>query len=154
MQKIYRIQLSPQERHSLIELTTSGKRISAKKVIKAQALLLCDESSEGSAYSDPQVMDATGMKSATLSRLRQRVCEVGPLEALDRKPQASASRKKIVDGRVEARLTQIACSKAPDGRRRWTLRLIADKLVELEIVDEISYETVRSCMKKKRLNRG
>jgi tryptophan 2,3-dioxygenase len=154
MQKIYRIKLSPEERAALISLTTSSKRISAKKVIKAQALLLADESEAGQANTDAQIMQATGMKPATLVRLRQRVCEVGPIEALERKPQASLSRKKIVDGEVEAQLTRIACSRAPDGRKRWTLRLLADKLVELEVVAAISHETVRSSMKKNTSNRG
>jgi hypothetical protein len=154
MQKIYRIQLSSEEHSCLTELTRSGKRISAKKVIKAQALLLADESTDGPAYNDKQVMEATGMKPATLVRLRKRVCEVGPVEALERKPQASPSRKKIIDGEVEAQLTQLACSQAPDGRKQWTLRLLAGKLVELEIVDSISHETVRSGMKKKTSNRG
>jgi hypothetical protein len=154
MQKIYRIKLSPEERSELTELTRSGKRTSAKKVIKAQALLLADESGEGPGYTDPQIIEATGMSPATLVRLRQRVCEVGPAEALERKVQASPSRKKIIDGEAEAQLTQLACSQAPDGRKAWTLRLLADKLVELEIVDSISHETVRGAMKKKPSSRG
>jgi hypothetical protein len=154
MQKIYRIKLSPEERTCLTDLTKSGKRISAKKVIKAQALLLADESDDGPGYTDAQIMEATGMKPATLVRLRKRVCEVGPAEALERKTQASPSRKKIIDGEVEAQLTQLACSQAPDGRKKWTLRLLADKLVELEIVESISHETVRGGMKKKTSNRG
>jgi hypothetical protein len=149
MQKIYRIHLSAEERDSLTALTTSSKPISAKKVIKARALLLADESDSGPSLSDVEIMKATGMKPATLVRLRQRVGEVGPIAALDRRPQTRPSREKIVDGEVEALLTQIACSEAPDGRSRWTLRLIADRLVELEIVDSISYETVRAAMKKK-----
>jgi hypothetical protein len=154
MQKIYRIKLSPEERDDLISLTTSSKRVSAKKVIKARALLLADESEAGPANTDAQIMQATGMKPATLVRLRQRVCEVGPVEALERKAQASPSRMKIVDGEVEAQITRIACSQAPDGRKRWTLRLIAGKLVELEVVGAISHETVRASMKKKTSNRG
>ena len=154
MQKIYRIKLSDEERVELIELTTSGKRVSAKKVIKARALLLADESEAGPASTDKEIMDATGMKPATLVRLRKRVCEVGAIQALERKTQTAPSRKKIIDGEVEAKLTQIACSEAPDGRQRWTLRLLADKLVELEVVEKISHETVRASMKKKRSSRG
>jgi len=154
MPKLYRIELTPGERDELTDLTTSSRKVSAKKVIKAQALLLSDESDLGPAYTDEQVREATGMKSAALVRLRQRVHEVGPLEPLHRKPQITPSRKKIVDGEVEARITQIACSEAPDGRNRWTLKLIAEELIALEVVDSISYETVRTCMKKKRSNRG
>lgn len=154
MPKLYRIELTSEEREALSELTNSSKKISAKKVIKARALLLCDESELGPSYTDAQVREATGMTPATLVRLRQRVCEVGPLEALHRKPQLTPSRKKIVDGEVEARITQIACSEAPDGRNKWTLRLIAEELVSLEVVGEISHETVRAAMKKKTSNRG
>lgn len=154
MQKLYRIKLSSEERSSLTSLTRSSKRVSAKKVLKAQALLLADESEDGPACSDARIMEATGMKPATLVRLRKRVCEVGPLEALERKRQASPSRRKIIDGEVEAQLTQLACSEAPDGRNKWTLRLLADQLVELEIVDSISHETVRAAMKKKTSSRG
>jgi len=147
MQKSYRIHRSAEERDSLTALTTSSKPISAKKVIKARALLLlADESDSGPSLRDVEIMKATGMKPATLVRLRQRVGEVGPIAALDRRPQTRPSREKIVDGEVEAILTQIACSEAPDGRSRWTLRLIADRLVELEIVDSISYETVRAAV--------
>jgi hypothetical protein len=154
MQKIYRIHLSPEERRELSDLINSGRRVAAKKVIKAQALLLADESGDGPAYTDAKIMEATGMKPATLVRLRQRVCEVGPLQALERNAQASPSRRKIIDGEVEAQLTQLACSQAPDGRDKWTLRLLAGKLVELKIVDSISHETVRGGMKKKTSNHG
>ena len=154
MQKIYRIHLSPEERRELGDLINSGRRVAAKKVIKARALLLADESDDGPAYTDANIMEATGMKPATLVRLRQRACEAGPLQALERNAQASPSRRKIIDGEVEAQLTQLACSQAPDGRNRWTLRLLAGKLVELEIVDSISHETVRCGMKKKTSNRG
>lgn len=154
MQKLYRIHLSSEERTQLTELTSSGKRVSAKKVIKARALLLGDESGDGPACTDVEIMKATGMKPATLVRLRKRVCEVGPIESLEPKVRKSPSRKKILDGEAEARLTQLACSEAPDGRKSWTLRLLADKLVELEIVDTISHETVRGVLKKTTSNRG
>ena len=154
MEKVYRIKLSTRERQSLTELTTSSKRICAKKVIKARALLLADESEPGQGCTDEQIMQASGMKPATLVRLRRRACEVGPMDALDRKRQVTASREKIVDGEVEAKLTQIACSQAPDGRKRWTLRLLAGRLVELEIVESISYETVRGALKKMSLSPG
>lgn len=154
MQKVYRIILSTEERALLSDLIKSGKRISTKKVIKAQALLLADESEAGPGKTDPQIQEATGMKPATLVRLRKRVCEVGPIEALERKPQASPSRQKVFDGEAEAKLTQLACSEPPDGRSKWTLRLLADKLVELKVVDAVSHETVRAVMKKKTSNRG
>jgi len=154
MEKIYRIKLSNQERNELEQLTNSSRRVAALKVTKARSVLLADESEQGPALGDPEIMKATGIKPATLTRLRQRVCEVGPLEALERMKQTTVSRKKIVDGEVEAKLTQIACSEAPDGRKRWTLRLLAGRLVELEIVESISHETVRNALKKTNSNPG
>lgn len=154
MEKIYRIKLSNQERKELEQLINSSRKVAALKVTKARSVLLADESEQGPALRDPEIMGATGIKPATLTRLRQRVCEVGPLDALERKKQATASREKIVDGEVEAKLTQIACSQAPDGRKRWTLRLLAGRLVELEIVGNISHETVRAALKKTSSNLG
>jgi len=154
MEKIYRIKLSNQERSELDQLINSSRKVAALKVTKARSVILADESEQGAALSDHEIMKATGIKSATLSRLRRRVCEVGPMEALERIKQTTVSRKKIVDGEVEAKLTQIACSEAPDGRKRWTLRLLADRLVELEIVESISHETVRDALKKTNSNPG
>jgi Homeodomain-like domain len=147
MRKIYRIQLSTEERAEL-EALTRRKFVEGGKVIKARALLLCDESADGPGMRDPEVMEATGMKPATLGRLRERCCEVGPLQALDRAKQARPSRTSKVTGEVEARLTALACSEAPDGCKRWTLNLLGARLVELELVDSISYETVRKALKK------
>ena len=154
MQKIYRIKLSAQERSELERFPNSRKKVAALKVTKARAILLADESEAGPALRDPDIMKATGIKPATLSRLRQRVCEVSPIEALERKAQARPSRKAKIDGEVEARLTTIACSQAPEGRKRWTLRLLAKRLVELELVDSISHEAVRQALKKTTSNPG
>ena len=154
MQKIYRIKLSAEERNQLEQLPNSRKKVAALKVTKARALLLADESEGGPALRDPDIINATGIKPATLSRLRQRVCEVGPIQALERKVQAQPSRKAKIDGEVEARLATIACSQAPEGRKRWTLRLMAERMVELEIVDSISHEAVRKALKKTTLNPG
>ncbi len=147
MQKIYRIKLSSEERSELESL--SGKRnAAAHKVLKARALLLCDESESGDGLKDSEIVKTTGIAICTLRRLRQRCCEVGPMEALERKRQQSLSRPRKLDGEAQARLTTLACSEAPEGCKRWTLRLLADKLVELEVVDSISYETVRGELKK------
>lgn len=154
MQKIYRIKLSRTEREELEHFPNSRKKVAALKVTKARAILLADESDGGPALRDPDIIKATGIKPATLSRLRQRVCEVGPIEALERKPQAQPSRKRKIDGDLEARLTTIACSEAPEGRKRWTLRLLAERLVELEVVDSVSHETVRQALKKTTSNLG
>lgn len=147
MRKIYRIQLSAEERAEL-EVLTRRKFVDGHKVCKARALLLCDESGDGPGMSDAAVIEATGMKAATLGRLRERCCEVGPLQALERAKQVRPSRTPKVTGEVEARLTALACSEAPDGCKRWTLNLLGARLVELELVDSISYETVRRVLKK------
>ena len=154
MQKIYRIKLTAGERLELEQLPNSRKKVAALKVTKARALLLADESKAGPALSDPDIINATGIKPATLSRLRQRVCEVGPIQALERKAQAQPSHPAKIDGEIEARLITIACSQAPEGRKRWTLRLLAERLVELEIVDSISHEAVRQALKKTGSNPG
>jgi len=147
MRKIYRIKLSLEERSELEFL--SGKRnVAAHKVLKARALLLCDESKDGEGLKDPEIIEETGITRTTLARLRQRCCEVGPLEALERKQQQGVSRARKLDGEGQARLTTLACSSAPEGCKRWTLRLLSDKLVELEVVGEISHETVRAELKK------
>lgn len=154
MQKIYRIKLAPEERQQLEEITRSTKPIAANKVTKARALLLADESVQGAAWSDPDIIAATGIASATLSRLRERTCEVGPIDALHRKPQALPSRPRRLTGEVEARAIAIACSEAPEGYKRWTMQLIANELVKLEVLDSVSDEAVRLMLKKTRLNPG
>lgn len=147
MRKLYRLKLSSEERQAL-EALTRKKRIAASKVLKARSLLLADESPEGEAWKDPQIIEAIGIKSATLARLRRQCCEVGPLEALERKQRTTPPREPILDGESEAKLVQLACSKAPKGHARWTLRLLAEKMVTLEFVDSISHETVRQSLKK------
>ncbi len=154
MPNIYRIELSKEERRELIDITKSRRRISPEKVLKARALLLADESDEGTAYNDAKITEALGLQAATLRRLRQRVGEVGPIHALDRKPQSAPSRKSIITGEVESQIIKIACSEAPNGRSDWTLRLIAGKLIEMEVVESISHETVRTVLKKTTSNPG
>lgn len=151
MQKVYRIKLSAGERRSLEKLSRS-QTAAAHKVTKARALLLCDESRTGPGLKDSEVTSKTGIKPATLERLRRRCCDVGPLDALERKVQANRARK--FTGEVEARLVTLACSEPPEGCARWTLQLLADKLVELKVVDYITDEAVRRQLKKTNLSLG
>jgi hypothetical protein len=95
--------LSSEERQALDALTKKG-RVAASKVLKARALLLADESPEGKGWKDPQIMEATGIKSVTLARLKQRCCEVGPLKALERKRRTTRPREPVLDGESEANL--------------------------------------------------
>ncbi|MFT6382845.1 MAG: hypothetical protein ACJAXZ_004348 [Akkermansiaceae bacterium] len=109
---------------------SSQKRAAAYKVSKARALLLTDESPDGPAFTDQQVVSKTGMILRTIERLRKRFHEVGPLEALEPIARTHVSRKPALDDDQEARLVQIACREPPPGWARWTLKLLAGKLVD------------------------
>lgn len=145
--KKYRIKLASDERSALEDIRDRGLHKSAK-FKRALALLLADEGSDGPALKDAEITTATGLASATLARLRLRCCEVGPLEALERVPREIPPREIKVTGEVEAHITRLACSEAPEGQVRWTLALIAGKLVELEIIGSISPSSVARVLKK------
>jgi len=151
--KIYRIKLSKEERSELIAIRDRGSN-KAVKFKRASALLLCDEGPLGPALTDAEVQRGTSMSPRTLARLRQRCCEVGPLGALERKTRETPPREIKVTGEVEARITQLACSKPPEGHSRWTLRLLAKHLVEIEVIDSISHNTVGLVLKKVSSNPG
>jgi transposase len=145
--KKYKVTLTAEERKSLQDLVAAGKGAS-KKLLQAHILLKADASPKGPAWSDARIAEALEVSTRTIERLRERLVEQGLEAALGRKKQDRPSREPILDGRAEARLIALACSAAPHGRARWTLRLLADRLVELEIVDTISTETVRRTLKK------
>lgn len=140
----YVARLNDSERQSLQELL-GGKRVAADKLLRARILLKADV--EGPAWSDPEIAEAFDVGASTIHRLRQRLVEEGLEAALARRP-SSQQRVKKIDGATEARLIVIACGSAPEGRARWTLQLLADKMVELQLVDSISAETVRTTLKK------
>jgi len=142
----YVVRLTDSERQSLLALFT-GKRVAADKLLRARILLKADV--DGPAWSDPEVADAFGVGLSTIHRLRQRLVEEGLQAALARRP-SSQQRVKKIDGAKEAYLIAVACGSPPEGRARWTLQLLADKLVELQVVDSISIETVRTTLKKTR----
>lgn len=145
--KLHRIKLSETERHEL-EAIRDYKRGNPSRVLRAIALLLSDEGPAGPALKDSEIRLATGMKPSTLERLRIRCCEVGPLGALERKAREKPPREVKITGDVQARVIQLACSKPPAGRARWTLRLIAEHLVEIEAIDAISHQSVGTILKK------
>jgi len=151
--KKYKVTLTAEERKSLQELISAGKA-SALKLIRARILLKADAASGGPAWIDERIAEAIEVNVTTVERIRQRFVEQGLEAALSRKPQDRPSRQRKLDGRSEARLIALACSAPPTGRTAWTLRLLADKLVELEIVDTISDETVRQVLKKTNSSRG
>jgi len=145
--KRYTIRLSEEERTRLVALVSKGKA-AARKRLHAQVLLKADVSAAGAGWTDQQIVEAFGMGERTVEAIRQRCVEEGLDAALERKPQCRPSRQPLLDGAKEARLVALCCGKVPAGQARWTLRLLADELVRLEIVDSISHETVRQALKK------
>jgi hypothetical protein len=142
----YKVTLTQSERSQLTELTRSGKAPTAR-FIYARALLLCDAGEFGDPWKVADVAVALGVTARTVEHLKQRFVEEGLEAALARKPQRKP-REAPFDGEFDARLTALACSQAPAGCQRWTVRLLADKLVELKIVDSISTMTVQRSLKK------
>jgi transposase len=152
MQKRYRVTLTERERQDLTKLVSSGQG-AAKKLRRARLLLLADESEYGPAKSDPEIVDALGCGRATVERVRQQFVEEGLEHALQPPPRRRVY-QRLLDGKAEAHLVALACSAPPEGRARWTLRLLSDHMVELEYVEAISHETVRRTLKKTSLSRG
>lgn len=145
MNKKYIVRLTAQERRDLKDLVGKG-RGAAYKMRHANILLLADAGGPG--WSDERIAEATSVHLCTVANVRQRFVERGLEAALGRKKQIRPSRQRLLDGEKEAKLIAIACSEAPEGRAHWTLHLLADKLVELNIVQSISHETVRRTLKK------
>ena len=143
----YRVTLTAEERERLESLSTTGVR-AAKTVLHARALLLLDAGEHGQNWKVGEVAEALGMTPRTLEHLKERFVERGLEEALERKERESPPRPIVFDGAFEARLLQLACSEAPKGHSRWTVRLLADKLVELKIVPTVSPMTVCNTLKK------
>ena len=152
-QKRYLVTLTPEERDHLGGLLSAGKR-SALTLARARILLKADQADGGPAWPDDRIAEALDCGVRTVERVRQRFVERGLEAALGRKPQDRPSRERKLDGRAEARLIALACSEPPDGRAAWTLQLLADRLVELRVVDSVCDETVRRVLKKTRSSRG
>jgi transposase len=146
MKKKYPVILSKTERVELKRLIAAGTA-PARKLTHARILLKADESPEGPGWVDEQVADAVETSQPTVARVRKQYFEEGLEAALNRRPPNREYHRKL-DGEQEAHLLALACSKPPEGQARWSLRLLADKLVELEIVEEVSYQTVRRTLKK------
>jgi transposase len=147
----YRVTLTEEERKDLEALTRNGKT-GAKKFIYARALLLCDAGADGPAWTVATTAEALGVTSRTIEHLKKRFVEEGLEAALGRKPRERPPRDVIFDGAFEARLIALACSAAPEGYERWTVRLLADKAVELEFAPSVSHMTVQRVLKKTNLS--
>ena len=147
----YRVTLTDEERKNLEALTRNGKT-GAKKFIGARALLLCDARPNGPGWTVAAVAEALGVTSRTIEHLKKRFVEEGLDAALTRKEREKLPRDVTFDGSFEARLIALACSEAPDGRGRWTVRLLADKAVELNFAPSVSHMTVHRILKKMSLS--
>ena len=152
MKKRYRVTLTDQERRDLSKLISTGKG-AAKKLRRARLLLLADEAEGGAAKSDPEIVDALGCGRATVERVRRQFVEEG-LDLALQPPPRRRDYARLMDGAAEAHLVALACSAPPAGRARWTLRLLSDRMVELEYVESLSHETVRRTLKKTNLSPG
>ena len=145
--KKYVVTLSDEERERLGTLIGTGKR-AARQVLKARILLKADASDAGACWSDCEIAAALETSVDTVARTRQRLVEEGREAALNRKHSPNSARKPIFDGAAEAKLIALACSEPPKGRSRWSLRLLEAKVVDLEIVDRASDNTIGRTLKK------
>jgi transposase len=149
MHKLYIVKLDKEERKQLAELVKK-ENVAAKKRTHAQVLLLADCGRHGPGWKDEAIAEACRVTIRTVENIRKRLVLEGLDAALNRKPQTRLSRQKILDGEKEAKVIALCCGAKPAGHARWTLRLLAERAVELEIVESISHETVRQCLKKTR----
>jgi transposase len=150
--KKYRVTLTAAERDELEQLLARGKA-DVRRLKHAQVLLKADQAEGGPAWPDERIVAALDVGIATVQRLRQRFVEEGLQAALSPYRVGQRIYQRKLDGEQEAKLIALACSTPPDERGRWTLRLLAGRMVELQHVDTLSYETVRQTLKKTRSSR-
>ena len=146
MRKLYVVHLSEEEKELLEAITTKGES-KARRIRRAHILLLADEG-----LKDKQIARSLGAAVTTVERVRKRFVEEGLQAALSERPRPGARPK--LDGRQEAYLMALACSDPPEGKKHWTMQMLAERLVELEMVEEISDETVRRTLKRGTSSRG
>jgi transposase len=153
MRKVYRVELSEEDRDQLKDLVRrgkleKGKRPSALKLTRARILLKADQAEGGPAYTDAAIAEAFDVSPKTVFNIRQKWVELGLEQTLERRAQKTPSRQPKLDGKAEAKLIACSCGPAPEGRSKWTLQLLSDKVVELGLADSICRETVRQTLKK------
>jgi transposase len=151
MVKKYIVRLSEEERQTLEQIVTTGKR-AAYTINHARILLKADDNQLNGSWRDQDIQAALDMSLRTIERVRQRFVEEGLDAALKCRP--GGGRKPKLDGEVEAHLVALRCSEAPNGKGRWTLRLLAGQMVELGYIEQLSHESVRQVLKKTNCNRG
>ena len=152
MEKRYRVTLTQEERQELEKMVSAGKA-AARKLARARILLLADQADGGPARSDPEITAALGCGRATVERVRKLFVEEGFEAVLNPQPTMRIYERRL-DGKAEAHLVALACGAPPEGRARWTLRLLADRLVGLGCVESVSHEAVRQTLKKTNLSPG
>jgi len=152
MKKKYIVTLTEAERRILQEMLSRGKA-AARKLVHARILLKADASADGPAWNDDAIAEGLEVGRATVERVRREFVEEGLQPALERR-KPCRQYERALDGDGEAHLVALACSQAPEGRGRWTLRLLADRMVRLEYVDKVSKDTVSRVLKKTNLSLG
>jgi|TARA_B100001964_G_C14176064_1_gene573884 hypothetical protein len=150
--KKYVVELSSDEREHLEALISKGKS-SAKAILKARILLKADQGPLGPSWTDDRIVEALDSNASMVTRVRRQLVEEGLEAVLTRKKRAHPPIQPIFDGEAQARLIALACSEPPDGHARWSIRLLADKVVELEIVEAAHFNTVGRALKKTTSNR-
>jgi len=152
MKKKYIVTLTQEERRTLQAMLSKGKA-AARKLMHARILLKADAGPDGPAWKDGRIADSLELGRATVERVRKMFVEEGLTAALERRrPRRQYDR--ALDGDGEAHLVALACQKPPEGRSRWTLRLLADRMIQLGYVEQLSYQTVRRTLKKTNLSLG
>jgi len=151
--KKYIVKLSEDERETLKKIITSG-RGPARMFTRARILMKADQGQHGPSWGDEKISDALDVTIQTIERIRKQLVEEGLDAALSRRQYKQKVSRKKIDGDVEAHLIALSCSEPPEGFARWTLRLLADKIVELGYLENISHEAIRQTLKKTNLNRG
>ena len=147
MNKKYIVTLTAEERRSLMGLLWLGYG-PTRKLTRARILLKADQGTEGPGWSDQRISDALEVGLATIGRVRERYVHEGVEGALKRRPNSNPRSCKV-DGEQEAHLVALSCRQPPAGHKRWTMRLLASKMVELDYIDSVSHETVRQVLKKR-----
>lgn len=152
MQK-YQIELTQAQRQALEQLIKAGQA-RARKIMHAHILLKSDSSEQGPKWSDEEIQQAFDVGESTILRVRKRFVEHGLADAIERRPQPPRPEKRILNGRHEAYVIALACGEKPPGRERWSVRLLAHKMVEVGYVEQVGRETVRVALKKMNSNPG
>jgi len=150
--KIYRITLTDEERAEMTARVNKGKGV-VRRITRSRILLLADENHAEGGWKDADIARALGVHQRTVERVREKCVMLG-IEAALNHTRPQKKRETILDGAAEAQLVQLACSEAPDGHESWTMQMLADKLIELEIVETVSRETIRTTLKKMNLSPG